>query len=102
MSTREVVVLGGARTAIGDYGGALKDFAPTKLGAIAIREALARAGVDPATVGHVVMGSVIHGEARELSPYMRCDWSCSAFCRLWNASRFFSRYEPMKPCMALP
>jgi acetyl-CoA C-acetyltransferase len=66
MSTREVVVLGGARTAIGDYGGALKDFAPTKLGAIAIQEALARAGVDPATVGHVVMGSVIHGEARDM------------------------------------
>jgi acetyl-CoA C-acetyltransferase len=66
MSTREVVVVGGARTAIGDYGGALKDFAPTKLGAIAIKEALARAKVDPAMVGHVVMGSVIHGEARDM------------------------------------
>jgi acetyl-CoA C-acetyltransferase len=66
MSTREVVVLGGTRTAIGDYGGSLKDFAPTKLGAIAIKEALARAKVDPATVGHVVMGSVIHGEARDM------------------------------------
>jgi acetyl-CoA C-acetyltransferase len=66
MSTREVVVLGGARTAIGDYGGALKDVAPTKLGSIAIKEALARAGVEPASVGHVVMGSVIHGEARDM------------------------------------
>jgi acetyl-CoA C-acetyltransferase len=66
MSTREVVVLGGARTAIGDYGGALKDLAPTKLGSIAIKEALARAKVDPASVGHVVMGSVIHGEARDM------------------------------------
>jgi acetyl-CoA C-acetyltransferase len=66
MSTREVVVVSGTRTGIGDYGGALKDFAPTKLGAIAIREALARAKVDPATVGHVVMGSVIHGEARDM------------------------------------
>jgi acetyl-CoA C-acetyltransferase len=66
MSKREVVVLAGARTAIGDYGGALKDFAPTKLGAIAIREAVARAKVDPAAVGHVVMGSVIHGEARDM------------------------------------
>ncbi|MEW6688313.1 MAG: acetyl-CoA C-acyltransferase family protein [Pseudomonadota bacterium] len=66
MSTREAVVVGGARTAIGDYGGALKDTPPTKLGAIAIREALARAGVDPAAVGHVVMGSVIHGEARDM------------------------------------
>ena len=66
MSTREVVMLGGARTAIGDYGGALKDVAPTKLGSIAIKEALARAKIDPASVGHVVMGSVIHGEARDM------------------------------------
>ncbi len=66
MSTREVVVLSGARTGIGDYGGSLKEFAPTKLGAIAIREAVARAKVDPASVGHVVMGSVIHGEARDM------------------------------------
>jgi acetyl-CoA C-acetyltransferase len=66
MSTREVVVVSGARTAIGDYGGALKDVAPTRLGAIAIREALARAKIDAASVGHVVMGSVIHGEARDM------------------------------------
>jgi acetyl-CoA C-acetyltransferase len=64
--TREVVVVSGARTAIGDYGGSLKDMAPTKLGALAIKEAVARAGVDPATVGHVVMGSVIHGEAKDM------------------------------------
>jgi len=66
MSTREVVVVSGARTGIGDYGGALKDFAPTKLGAIAIKEAVARAKIDPASVGHVVMGSVIHGEAKDM------------------------------------
>jgi len=66
MSTRGVVVLSGARTAIGDYGGTLKDFAATKLGAIAIKEAIARAKVDPAAVGHVVMGSVIHGEAKDM------------------------------------
>jgi acetyl-CoA C-acetyltransferase len=66
MSTREVVVVAGARTAIGDYGGAFKDVAPTKLGAIAIREAVARAKIEPARIGHVVMGSVIHGEARDM------------------------------------
>jgi acetyl-CoA C-acetyltransferase len=66
MSTREVVVVAGARTAIGDYGGALKDVPPTKLGATAIKEAVARAKVDPASVGHVVIGSVIHGEARDM------------------------------------
>jgi acetyl-CoA C-acetyltransferase len=64
--TREVVVVSGARTAIGDYGGALKEIAATKLGAIAIKEAVARAKVEPARVGHVVMGSVIHGEAKDM------------------------------------
>jgi acetyl-CoA C-acetyltransferase len=63
---RDVVVVSGARTAIGDYGMTLKDFPATKLGAIAIKEAVARAKIDPATVGHVVMGSVIHGEARDM------------------------------------
>jgi len=66
MSAREVVVVSGARTGIGDYGGSLKDFAPTKLGAIAIKDAVARAKIDPASVGHVVMGSVIHGEAKDM------------------------------------
>ncbi|MCC6609112.1 MAG: acetyl-CoA C-acyltransferase family protein [Burkholderiales bacterium] len=63
---REVVVVSGVRAAIGDYGGALKDVPPTQLGATVIREAVARAKVDPAAVGHVVMGGVIHGEARDM------------------------------------
>jgi acetyl-CoA C-acetyltransferase len=62
----DVMVVAGTRTAIGDYGGAFKDIAPTKLGSIAIKEAMSRAEVDPATVGHVVVGSVIHGEARDM------------------------------------
>ncbi len=66
MAQREVVVTSGARTAIGGYGGSLKDIPPTKLGSVAIKEAVARAKIDPATVGHVVVGSVIHGEARDL------------------------------------
>jgi acetyl-CoA C-acetyltransferase len=66
MSNREVVVVSGTRTAIGDYGGALKEMPATKLGATAIREAVARAKLDPASVGHVVMGSVIHGEAKDM------------------------------------
>ncbi|MGH8668482.1 MAG: acetyl-CoA C-acyltransferase family protein [Burkholderiales bacterium] len=66
MSNREVVVVSGVRTAIGDYGGALKEMPATRLGAAAIREAVARAKVDPASIGHVVMGSVIHGEAKDM------------------------------------
>jgi len=63
---REVVVLSGVRTAIGDYGGSLKDLGVTELGAIAVREAIARANVDPAQVTHGVIGSVIHGEAKDM------------------------------------
>ncbi len=66
MATREVVVVAGVRSGIGDYGGGLKDVAPTRLGSTAIKEALARAKIDPASVGHVVVGSVIHGEARDM------------------------------------
>jgi len=66
MSQRQVVVVSGARTAIGGYGGSLKDFQATRLGSIAIKEAVARVKIDPASIGHVVMGSVIHGEARDM------------------------------------
>src|SRR4051812_49915635 len=62
----DVMVVAGTRTAIADYGGAFKDIPPTKLGSIAIKEAIARPEIDVATVGHVVMGSVIHGEARDM------------------------------------
>ena len=66
MSNREVVVVSGARTAIGDYGGTLKELPATRLGSVAIKEAVARAKIEPARVGHVVMGSVIHGEAKDM------------------------------------
>jgi acetyl-CoA C-acetyltransferase len=66
MAAREVVVVSGVRTAIGDYGGALKDVPPTRLGATAIKEAVSRAKIEPASVGHAVVGSVIHGEARDM------------------------------------
>ena len=63
---REVVVVSGVRTAIGDFGGALKDFAPTDLGARCVREALSRAKVAPEEVGHVVFGNVIHTEPKDM------------------------------------
>lgn len=57
--TEAVVILSAVRTAIGSFGGALKDTAPADLGAIVIREAIQRAGVAPDDVEHVVMGQVI-------------------------------------------
>ncbi|MDH4189754.1 MAG: acetyl-CoA C-acyltransferase family protein [Betaproteobacteria bacterium] len=66
MSGREVVVVAGVRTGIGDFGGALKDLAPTRLGALVVKEVVARAGIEPGAIGHLVFGSVIHGEARDM------------------------------------
>ena len=63
---REVVIVNGARTAIGDYGGALKDLSPTELAARVVREAVARARVDPARIGQCVFGNVIHTEAKDM------------------------------------
>ena len=65
-SGREVVVVSGVRTAIGDFGGGLKDFAPTDLAARVVREAVSRAKVAPEDVGHVVFGNVIHTEPKDM------------------------------------
>ncbi|HEY6611134.1 MAG TPA: acetyl-CoA C-acyltransferase family protein [Pseudomonas sp.] len=62
MNQREVVIVSGARTAIGDFGGSLKDFSPSDLGAMVAREALQRAQVNGDEVGQVVFGNVIHTE----------------------------------------
>jgi acetyl-CoA C-acetyltransferase len=55
----EVVILGACRTPIGAFGGALKEMTAVDLGAIVIREAIARAGVPPADIGDAVMGCVL-------------------------------------------
>jgi acetyl-CoA C-acetyltransferase len=62
---REVVVVSGVRTAIGGYGGSLKDSPPSELAALCVREAVSRAGIDPREVGHVVFGNVIHTDSHD-------------------------------------
>ncbi len=59
MKFREVFILGGARTPIGKFQGALQDIPATELGAIAIRAAMERAGVEPEQVNEVLMGNVV-------------------------------------------
>ena len=63
---REVVILSGVRTAIGDYGGSLKDIPPSDLAARVVKEAVSRAKIDPADVGQCVIGNVIHTEPRDM------------------------------------
>ena len=62
----EVIVASAVRTAIGDFGGALKDVPPCDLGATVIRAALERAGVSGDEIGHVAVGHVINTEPRDM------------------------------------
>ena len=63
---REVVVLSAVRTPIGKYGGGLASVPPCDRAAAVVREAVSRAGVEPADVGHAVFGNVIHTEVRDM------------------------------------
>lgn len=56
---KEVVIVSAVRTPMGSWGGSLKDFSATQLGAIAIKGALAKINLDPATVTDVMMGCVM-------------------------------------------
>ena len=58
---REVVIASAARTPMGSFGGSLKGIATRKLGAIAIKEAINRAGIKPEMVEEVIMGCVLQG-----------------------------------------
>ena len=59
MANKEVVICSPVRTAVGTYGGTLKDLPAVDLGAVAIRATLERAKLSPGDVGTVVMGNVI-------------------------------------------
>lgn len=59
MGERTAVIVGGVRTAIGAFGGALKDVSAVDLGATVVREALVRCGLAPADVSEVVLGNVL-------------------------------------------
>ena len=63
---KDIVILSGARTAIGTFGGALAATPPITLGAIVAKEALERAGVEGGQIGNVVYGHVINTEPRDM------------------------------------
>jgi acetyl-CoA C-acetyltransferase len=87
--TREVVVVSGVRTAIGTFGGSLKDTPPTELAALVVRESLARAGVDGKDVGHVVFGHVVNTEAKDmyLSRVAAINGGCAEGTPAFNVNR---------------
>jgi acetyl-CoA C-acetyltransferase len=86
---REVVVVSGVRTAIGTYGGSLKDTPPTELAAQVVRESLARANVDGQDVGHVVFGHVVNTEPQDmyLSRLAAINGGCAEGTSAFNVNR---------------
>lgn len=62
----DIVILGGARTAIGTFGGSLANTAPIDLGATVTKAAMESAGVEGGQIGHVVFGHVINTEPRDM------------------------------------
>ncbi len=62
----DIVILSGARTAIGTFGGSLSSLPPIELATVAMKAALARAGVEGAQIGHVMVGHVINTEPRDM------------------------------------
>ena len=64
--TQDIVILGGARTAIGTFGGSLAGTPPIDLGTAAAKAAMERAGVTPDRIGHVAFGNVINTEPRDM------------------------------------
>ncbi len=87
--SREVVVVSGVRTAIGTFGGSLKDVPPTDLAAQVVRESLRRAGVDGAEVGHVVFGHVVNTEPKDmyLSRVAALNGGCAEGTPAYNVNR---------------
>ena len=87
--SREVVIASGVRTAIGTFGGSLKDIPPTELAALVVRESLSRAGVDGKEVGHVVFGHVVNTEAKDmyLSRVAAINGGCAEGTPAFNVNR---------------
>ncbi|MBP6119738.1 MAG: acetyl-CoA C-acyltransferase family protein [Giesbergeria sp.] len=87
--SREVVVVSAVRTAIGTFGGSLKDVPPTELGALVVRESLARAQVEGKDVGHVVFGHVVNTEPKDmyLSRVAAINGGCGEGTPAFNVNR---------------
>ncbi|TXI74051.1 MAG: acetyl-CoA C-acyltransferase [Limnohabitans sp.] len=87
--SREVVVVSGVRTAIGTFGGSLKDIPPTELAALVVREALARANTEGKDVGHVVFGHVVNTEPKDmyLSRVAAIHGGCAEATPAFNVNR---------------
>ncbi len=89
MTQREIFVVGAARTAIGTFGGTLKDVPNTQLATTAVKAAIGRSGLAPDAIGHVVMGNVIPTDTRDayLSRVAAIDAGCPIETPAFNVNR---------------
>ena len=89
MTPRDVFVVGTARTAIGTFGGSLKDVPNTQLATTAVKAAIERAGLAPDAIGHVVMGNVIPTDTKDayLSRVAAIDAGCPIETPAFNVNR---------------
>jgi acetyl-CoA C-acetyltransferase len=86
---REVFITGAARTAVGDFGGGLKDVAPIDLGTTVVKAVLQRSGVDGKEIGHLAFGHVVNTEARDmyLSRVVALNAGLPQTCAAFNVNR---------------
>jgi acetyl-CoA C-acetyltransferase len=89
MTHRDVFVVSTARTAIGTFGGSLKDVPNTQLATTAVKAAIQRSGLAPDAVGHVVMGNVIPTDTKDayLSRVAAIDAGCPIETPAFNVNR---------------
>jgi len=89
MTLPDIFVIGTARTAIGTFGGALKDVPNTQLATTAVKAAIERSGVPADAIGHVVMGNVIPTDVKDayLSRVAAIDAGCPVETPAFNVNR---------------
>ncbi|NMM76996.1 acetyl-CoA C-acyltransferase family protein [Acidovorax sp. SRB_24] len=89
MAFPDIFILSTARTAIGTFGGALKDVPNTQLATTAVRAAIERSGLAPAAIGHVVMGNVIPTDTKDayLARVAAIDAGCPIETPAFNVNR---------------
>ncbi|MET1113338.1 MAG: acetyl-CoA C-acyltransferase family protein [Comamonas sp.] len=89
MTIREIFVVSSARTAIGTFGGSLKDVPNTQLATTAVKAAIERSGLDPQAIGHVVIGNVIPTDTKDayLSRVAAIDAGCPIETPAFNVNR---------------
>ena len=68
----DIVIVNGARTAMGGFQGSLSGLTAPELGAVTIKEAIARAGLQPTDVEEVIMGCVLPAGLKQYLPVKRC------------------------------